>query len=324
MPGSRDVLAFLPQHTTTKSRIMAIVDRGDGMEIDAIATVDRAHEARALCNLLNTPDQSRAFSGLWHALDAAVKANLERAGERMVDKEDDRYLAPLFVHALAADDDPSTNLPGVENIDWVSLFTPTLCPEGGCENCTGCRDGQCGPGGSCPCLSEHIEDCPCPLMNVGPRWAAGIYESLCGSAEVLFEHAQQLMWGIEDSVWFVPRSLTIQPPAFYERLAQGCASLAKAFAHGQAPAPRTIAELIMLDAAAREAIAARTGAGNEQLDIDDLAHLPEGHGDFDLDALWMFQLTDSDWQAIVDSDTVYEPDSMDHIFDLLPEAMELR
>ena len=91
MRKSRDVLAFVPQHTTTKSRVMAIVDKGAGMEIDAIATIDRPHEAVALCNLLNASnDATRTFSGLWYALDDATRASVERAEREMVDEEDDR------------------------------------------------------------------------------------------------------------------------------------------------------------------------------------------------------------------------------------------
>jgi hypothetical protein len=323
MPKSRDVLAFVPQHTTTKSRVMAIVDKGDGMEIDAIATVDAPHEALALCNLLNAPDAPRTFSGLWHLLDGAVRASLERAEQQMVGKEDIRYMAPMFVHVIEDEDDPSAELAHTDDIDWARLFKPTECPEEGCENCSGCADGQCGPGGSCACLKEHVDDCICAVFKVGPRWAAGLYESLRGMAEVLFEHAQEILWGVDDAVHFVPRSLINQSPRFFVRLAETCATLARLVASGHTPVPQTIAELIMLEAAAEEDITNRTGGkDHNQVYIDDVKHLLEGHGDFDMDALWMFQFTDSDWEEIRDHESVYKLGSLDRIFDLLPEAAE--
>ncbi|MGC5331159.1 hypothetical protein [Micromonospora sp. DT62] len=35
-------------------------------------------------------------------------------------------------------------------------------------------------------------------------------------------------------------------------------------------------------------------------------HLPEGHGDFELNALWMFQFIDSEWDKIAEFETTYE------------------
>jgi hypothetical protein len=321
MREARKLLAFVPQHTTTKSRIMAIVDRGDGMEIDAIGTVERAHEALALCNLLNAPDAPRDISGLWHSLDGALRASLERAEGQMVDERDERYMAPMFVHVIDEEEHPSATLRGMKDIDWARLFTPTDCPEQGCGSCTGCADGQCGPEGSCSCLEEDLDDCPCPCLKVGPRWAAVLYESLCGMAEILFEHAQELLWGADESVHFLPDSLIVQSPRFFLRLAQTCSTLAQLLARGHTPVPQTIAELIMLDAAACEGLTNRTGgAGNDELHIEDLQHLPEGHGDFEWDALWMFQFTDSDWEEIRDFDGKYAPGDVDRIFELLPEA----
>ena len=55
----REVIAFVPQHTTTKSRVMAIVDKGNGNELDAIATLDWPYQAVAICNLLNSPTRGR-------------------------------------------------------------------------------------------------------------------------------------------------------------------------------------------------------------------------------------------------------------------------
>ncbi|RFS40987.1 hypothetical protein D0Q02_29965 [Micromonospora craniellae] len=115
-----------------------------------------------------------------------------------------------------------------------------------------------------------------------------------------------------------------QPPDFFVRLAQTCIDLCALLARGVTPVPHTIAELLMLDEAARshlEGHMTRTG-----LDVNarkqEFEHLPEGYGDFEMDALWMFQFTDSDWDKIAESETTYEPYSMDRIFDTLPEAAE--
>jgi hypothetical protein len=132
------------------------------------------------------------------------------------------------------------------------------------------------------------------------------------------------MWGVEEGASFVPKSLVAQPPQFFLRLAQACANLCDELAHGRAPVPRTIAELLMLDEAARSYLDG--WIGGDGLDLDGMKnamnHLPEAHGDFELDALWMFQFTDSDWIEIAESETMYEPYSMDRVFDLLPEAAD--
>jgi hypothetical protein len=299
---------------------MAIVDKGDGMEIDPIAAVDDPYDAIALCNLLNAPNAPRPAFGLWHALSDSVRAALEQAEAQMVDNEDDRYIAPMFLHVIKDEDDPGAELGGMADVDWASLFKPTGCPEEGCENCSGCSDGRCRPGGSCECLLEDADGCVCIPLRLGPRWAAGIYDSLCGMAEALFEHGQQLLWGVEEPVACVPHSLTGQSPHFYVRLAETCATLAKLLAKGQAPIPLSIAELVMLERGAADDIAARSGGrdGNE-LFLDDVKHLPEGHGDFEMGALWMFQFTEFDWEAIRDQEHTFKLGSADFIFDLPPE-----
>ncbi|MEU8111179.1 hypothetical protein [Micromonospora sp. NPDC048947] len=333
----REVIAFVPQHTTTKSRVMAIVDRGNGNELDAIATLDWPHQAVAICNLLNSPDKGQEnFSGLWLSLPASVRSGLEQAAQQRVDVTDERqFLATWFVSELDAPNLPRDG----SKIDWAGLFPVAQCPADGCDYCDGCpsyaerrRDdagsGQCGPGGSCRCLMESSDDdedvCVCPSWGVGPRWAAALYQSLCGMAEVLVDQADGLMWGIEGPAVAFPASLIAQPPEFFVRLAQTCVDLCDLLARGVTPVPHTIAELLMLDEAARSHLESHTTSAGLDVDamMQEFEHLPEGHGDFELDALWMFQFTNSDWEKITESETTYQPYSMDRIFDLLPEAAE--
>ncbi|WP_200827222.1 hypothetical protein [Thermomonospora echinospora] len=315
---------------------MALVDKGSGLEIDAVATVDWPHEAVAICNILNVDDGREALSGLWVSLPASVKANLEKVQEERVGEADGRYpLASLFITELDIPELPDPDA----FIDWAKLFPVAQCPPGGCDWCEGCPghsksrgDGevvnQCAPGGSCSCQSEDLEgdldDCMCGLWDVGPRWAAAIYKSLAEISEVIVSHAEDLMWGVEGPAVGFPRSLVAQAPQFYLRLAQTCMDLCKELESGRVPVPHTIAELIMLDEAARSYLEGRTGG--DGLDRDamekEMGHLPEAHGDFEMDALWMFQFTDSDWIDIVEADTVFDPHTMDRVFDTLPEAKD--
>jgi hypothetical protein len=327
------VVAFLPQHTPSKSRVMAIVDKGSGLEIDAIATVDWPHEAIALSNILNAADEgAQALSGLWAVLPSAVRANLEQASGQLAGPDDGRYgMSRLFVTTLDTPDLP----PPVANIDWARLFPATSCPEQGCDRCTGCAahatvrgesnaSNQCGPGGSCSCVtgkpSADDELCECGFMVIGPRWAAAIYDNLVDLAERLIQRAQNLMRGIEEGNVGVPRSLSFQPPHFYLRLAATCADLCRELAAGREPVPHTIAEAIMLDEAATGTLEAHTG--KDGLEIDALAaewkHLPAAFGDFDLDALWMFQMLDDHWIDIAEAQEVFAPSTVDRIFDLIP------
>ncbi|MEW2475455.1 hypothetical protein AB0875_16825 [Micromonospora gifhornensis] len=334
---SRKVIAFVPQHTTTKSRVMAIVDKGNGNELDAIATLDWPYEAVAICNILNSPDRGlEDFSGLWLSLPASVRAGLKQAAQQRVDDTDKRqFLATWFVSELDVPDLPGDG----SDIDWARLFPVAQCPANGCDYCDGCpphaeRRGddagsnQCGPGGSCRCLTQRLDEeddpCPCGFWGVGPRWAAALYQSLSGTAEVLLDQAEGLMWGNQGPAVGFPPSLIAQPPEFFVRLAQTCIDLCALLARGVTPVPHTIAELLMLDEAARshlEGHMTRTGLDIKAMK-QEFEHLPEGHGDFEMDALWMFQFTDSDWDKIAESETTYEPYSMDRIFDTLPEAAE--
>jgi hypothetical protein len=330
----RDVLAFVPHHTTTKSRVMAILDRGNGLEIDAIATVNWAYEAVAICNMLNVPEKTFKFSGLWYSLPSSVRASLEQARDQLVGEEDEHH--DLALRSIADLDLPELPDPGA-HIDWAKLFPAADCPEEGCPDCDGCPGhakttgderlvNQCAPGGSCSCqttvLGPDEEPCDCTFMVIGPRWAAALYRQLAEVAAVLYEHAEEGMWGVEDGTVGFPKSLCAQPPQFYVRLAQTCADLCTELAEGRVPFPRTTAQFLMLDEAAVSYLADRTGGNGLDLDAmkQETGHLPEAFGDFDLDALWMFQNTESDWAEIAESETVYEPYSMDRIFDELPEA----
>lgn len=309
---------------------MAIVDKSHGLEIDAIATVDWSHEAIALCNILNADNGGEVNSGLWHSLPTSVRANLEKAQtERATEVDELHSFASLFITELDVPELPSPQAA----IDWAELFPTTQCPPDGCGACDGCPGhartrgvdpiaNQCAPGGSCACQSEDLDDCPCSLWDIGPRWAAALYQSLAETAEILIEHAEDRMWGVEGPAVGFPPALIAQPPQFYLRLAQTCADLCGELSSGRVPVPHTIAELIMLDEAARSYISGFIGGGD--LDVEamkqDMGHLPEAHGDFELDALWMFEFTNSDWIDIAETETLFEPYSMDRIFDTLPEA----
>ncbi|GAA4619422.1 hypothetical protein GCM10023195_87800 [Actinoallomurus liliacearum] len=330
----RDILAFVPDLTEAKPQVMAIVDRGNGLNVEPIEIVDWPHEALAICNMLNAPDAIFEISGLWYSLPVGVRVSLEQARERMVGGDNERHeLALLSVAQLDLPELPDREA----DIDWAQLFPSAGCPEEGCPYCDGCPGhaekvegergvNQCAPGGSCSCQTTDLkpddEPCDCMFMVIGPRWAAAIYRELADIAEILCEQAEDLMWGVEGGYVGFPRSLCAQPPQFYVRLAQTCASLCGELAEGRIPIPRTTAEYLMLDEAVTSYLAGWTGRDGLQIDEmkQELAHLPEAHGDFDLDALWMFQSVDSDWVEIAQSETVYEPYSMDRIFDELPGA----
>jgi hypothetical protein len=333
----RKVLAFVPQHTTTKSRVMAIVDKGNGQEIDAVATVDWPHDAVAICNMLNASERGlEQLSSLWASLPASVRASLEQAKEQRVGPDDERdFIASWFITEL---DPPKLPDPRAK-INWAALFPTAGCPADGCDLCDGCIGhakargedpvvNQCAPGGLCACQTDDLADdkdsCICGTWDLGPRWAAALYQSLAETAEVLVEHAEELMWGIDGPACSFPKSLIAQPPQFFLRLAQTCADLCDELGRGRTPVPHTIAELLTLDEAARSYLSGWTGGDGLDLDgmKNEMSHLPEAHGDFELDALWMFQFTDADWIEIAESETVYAPYSMNRIFDLLPEAAD--
>ncbi|MTD58840.1 hypothetical protein [Amycolatopsis pithecellobii] len=331
---SREVLAFVPQHTTTKSRIMAIVDKGRGHEIDAVTTVDWPHEAVALCNILNAAERGHEqVSGLWAALPASARASLAQARDQRVNVDDARFeLATLFITPLTV---PSVPEPDPD-IPWAELFPTTGCPAGGCDTCTGCPAhakargedtsvNQCGPGGSCSCVTAESDDeepCACTFLSIGPRWAAAIHQSLAEAASILVERAEDLMWGVEGPAVGFPGSLAAQPPEFFVRLAQTCIDLCNRLTSGRPPIPDTLADLLMLDEAARSYL--DSFVGNNGLDIEDIKqewpHLPEAPGDFELDALWMLQIAEDEWLEIAESHKIFDPNSMNHIFDKLPES----
>lgn len=330
---SREVLAFVPHFTPSKSRILAIVDKGNGREIDAIATLDHPHEVVAVCNMLNAYDEGQfLISGLWASLPSSVRANLEQAKDQLVGEDDERReLAFDFINEIRRVDLPDRH----RKADWAQLFPISGCPDEGCDQCDGCtahaeyrhdpsQSNQCAPNGRCRCLTEDLDDCCCPTFDVGPRWASAIHESLIETAEALVDHAIDLNWGVEGPAVGFPRSLIAQPPAFYMRLASTCVTLSNELAAGRLPVPHTIAELLMLDEAARSYLTGWTGGNGLELDEirASFRDLPEAHGDFEMGALWVFQFTSSDWIEIADSEEMYEPESMNRVFDLLPEAAD--
>lgn len=327
--NEREILAFVPHNTPSKSRVFAIVAAEyGGARLEALATVGSALEADALCRILASEQDVTVFSGLWASLPDSVRASLERARREVVDHDLASSLAPGIPvpHVLP---DPSAAHP------WAELFRTTRCPDGGCDVCEGCAShrpassdqpvpNECVPGGRCSCVREDLEDCPCALSDLTPRWAEALYRSLTEHAQVLVEVADDQAVGWHDGALdFLTPALSEQGPEFLVRLADACTALARDLSSGRLPIPQTIAEQMMLDRAAVWAGPEREGAKalQDYLTYSGAVDLPEGWGDYDQDALWFFQIDqDSNFDDALYRETPYKPGELEHIFQPLPVA----
>src|SRR6266540_397758 len=269
-------LAFLPMHTPSKHRVLALVDRGDGEVVEAVATFPDPAAAVTLADgltgaLLRQVDaQTRVTAGLDGAPDSvrgAVTTLLaDLAGGGADDEPQLSRIAVALRRAFGAGFDR-----------FPTHGCPTDCPvcttgcRTGCADCPACRDDEC-----------DICDLP---PTVTPRTAAVLHHIAGLLADEVYDDAERGQFpgqaAPEDMV--LPEVVRGQHQHVFRRMARAFDDLAGDLAAGRLPLPACMAEEIALDILIEQA----RDTGGDLIDdgMIKLGRLPSSAHDFAWDHL---------------------------------------
>jgi hypothetical protein len=281
-------LAFLAQHTPGEHRVMAVIDRGEDTELQALAGLPDASSATKLAGALNglLGRQVTAHQRLTEVLDDAPDA--ARAAIEQ--------LLPAL--AAAAAEDPWArrlirHLPAPAGRGYL-LFSTTNCP-GNCEVC-----GTCG-NDCADCEECSHGDCEtCLPVTVTPRTAALLSQALAVLADEAYDHIYRTSVcssGAPGPLGAVPACVSGQDQWFLRRYARAFDDLASDLHAGRLPLPTCAAEEIALDIAIRDA--ERIHHDEDEL-VDDLERdLPASRFDYDWDHLQDALFQDKDYEGLL-------------------------
>jgi len=288
--------AFLPHHTASKHRVMAITGFPGHQQLAAVATVSDATAARRLADALNSLLLGRrnhverldqALTGLPDSVAAAVR-------QLPIEPAESARLAD--------------HLDG-EPIDGILMFRAASCPAGGCVACGKCAD-DCQ---DCEiCRSGSCEDCGRPYLT--PRTARTLTAAGSILADRYFDHAEEVDTGCQQTFGdFVPAVMRHQPAEFFRRMARVFDDLADDLQDGVEPHPLDLAEQLALDLMIREAEAL-----SEDPDMIDsiVEGLPETRYDYAFESLYDVLFEDTDHIGLLYSTSQSEaPGALEFLFE---------
>jgi hypothetical protein len=299
-------LAFLPMHTPSKHRVLAVVDRGDGAVVEAVATFPDPTTAVALADGL-TGALLRQVDAL-----ARVTAALDGAPDSVRSA-----VTSLLANMAAggADDEPQlSRIAAALRRPFGAGFDrfPTHgCPPD-CPVCTtGCRTG-CA---DCPaCRDDECDVCVLPPA-VTPRTAAVLHHVAGLLADEVYDDAERGRFpgqaAPEDMV--LPEVVRGQHQHVFRRMARAFDDLAGDLAAGRLPLPACMAEEIALDILIEQA---RDMGGDLAADgMIKLDGLPATAYDFAWDRLQDVLFQDKDYGGYLYAADAAGPGELDHWFE---------
>jgi hypothetical protein len=299
--STRTYEAFLPHHTASKHRVMAIVDdTGGHTHVQAIATVSDALTACRLADALNSqlldrPNHANRLDAALTGLPDSVRAAVTQL--TIDPKHAHTGRTPLATHLRT---DP---------IDGILLFPTTRCTADQCTVCTDCTN-DCH---NCPLCEDHqCDDCVAPDLT--PRTAYAL--TVAGS--VL---ADQCYDAIDEDTPSTPterREPLPLPPAlhaqnddFIRQMARCFDDLTNDLDNGEWPQPHNLAEQLALHLMIDDAAEAQ--------DTDDLGTpeqlLPQSRFDNDFDSLYHVLFDDTDHTGLLQPQTPHPPGQLDYLFE---------
>ncbi|GAA1024952.1 MULTISPECIES: hypothetical protein [Amycolatopsis] len=279
--------AFLPHHTASKHRIMAITGFPGHPQLLALATVPDATAARRLADALNSRLLGRrnhverldgALTGLPESVAAAVR-------QLPIEPAQDTRLG----RSRLAD-----HLPG-DPVDGILMFPSTVCPSGECTACGNCVDDCqdceiCEEGGCVDCVRPDLT----------PRTAEVLAAAGSILADQYFDHAEEVnAGGPRTFAEIMPAIMAKQPAEFFRRMARVFDDLTNDLQDGVEPHPLDMAEQVALDLMIREA----EGLLDDPDVIESFVQgLPETRYDNEFDNLYDALFEDTDHIGLLYSD----------------------
>jgi hypothetical protein len=283
--------------------VLAIVDRGDGAEADAVATFPDAPSATVLAAALNGVLQQqvtaeRRLASVLSGAPDAVRAAV-------------RDLLPALTSAR---EDPTAlrvvrQLPAVGD-DGVGLFPTTNCSDH-CETCGPCRNDctdceECADGGCETCLP----------VTVTPRTAVLLAQALAVLADEVYDCVYRTGVGRDGApgpLGAVPDCVAGQDEWFLRRYARSFDDLNSDLQVGRYPTPTCTAEEVALDLAIDDA--ERIYQDETEFVAELVAVLPASRFDYDWDALQDVLFQDKDYEGLLDLSTPLSAEDAERWFD---------
>ncbi|OKI24717.1 hypothetical protein A6A25_34495 [Saccharothrix sp. CB00851] len=272
--------AFLPHHTASKHRVMAITRSPGHTQLHALATVSDAITARRLADALNsrllgrrnhTERLDAALVGMPDSVVAAIR-------QLPIDPvEVAQWGRPPLAHRVYGDP-----------IDGILLFPTTACTPGKCASCQDCAN-DCQ---NCAiCEEAGCENCIPPDLT--PRTAHLLATAGSVLADQYFDHADHISDRnpSADELRLLPAIMRRQPAEFVRRMARAFDDLVDDLHDGVEPRPHDMAEQIALDLIIQDAEAMHTDSDM----LNDLDQgLPDTPYDYDFDVLYDLLFEDTD------------------------------
>ncbi|NBH10345.1 hypothetical protein [Amycolatopsis sp. SID8362] len=277
---------FLPHHTASKHRIMAITGFPGHPQLLALATVSNATAARRLADALNS-----------HLL--GRRNHVERLDESLIGLPES---VVATVRQLPIKPAQGTHLGRArladhlhgDPIDGILMFPTTSCASSECVTCGNCVD-DCQ---DCEiCEEGACVDCVRPDLT--PRTARVLAAAGSILADQYFDHAEELNAGHPCTFGeIVPAIMRKQPVEFFRRMARIFDDLTDDLQDGVEPRPLDMSEQIALDLMIQEAEVLF-----EDPDVIDsfVQGLPETRYDYDFNSLYDALFEDMDHIGLLSS-----------------------
>ncbi len=299
-------LAFLPMHVPSRHRVFAVLDRGDGEVVEAVATLPDQAAAVALADgltgvLLRQVDAHNRIAAALHGAPDSVRGAVATlvaalAGGGVDDEAELSRVAVALRRPVVAGFDrfPTHGCPPDCSVCTTGCRT-------GCVDCPACRDDDCDVCGVAPAVT--------------PRTAAVLHHVAGLIADEVYDDAERGQYPGQAAAadMVLPEVVRGQHQHFFRRMARAFDDLAGDLAAGRLPLPACMAEEIALDILIEQA---RDTAGDLAADgMTTLDGLPATAHDFAWDRLQDVLFQDKDYEGYLYGAAAAGDGELDHWFE---------
>jgi hypothetical protein len=293
--------AFLPHHTASKHRVMAITRAiGQHTQLEAIATVGDALTARWLADALN----SRLLDRPNHSerLDAALAGLPDSVRAAVTQLPIDPKHAHIGRTAIAAHIYTSP-------VDGLLLFPTTACTPGQCPNCTDCAN-DCRD--CTTCTDRPCENCVPPDLTPRTAYALTVAGAVLADRcyDAVTGRSTRMTPAERREFLPLPKALHGQDDEFIRRMARCFDDLTADLDNGEPPQLHNLAEQLALHLMIDDADARHT----DDLDTPDEL-LPTSDYDYDFAPLYDVLFEDDDHVGLLEQQRTEPRGQLDYLFD---------
>ncbi len=304
MNATAHYLAFLPMHTPSKHRVLAVVDRGEGEVVEAVATFADQAAADALADgltgaLLRQVDAHAHITAALQGAPDSVRSSVTSLLTNLAGSDDEPQLSPVAV---------ALRRPVAAGFDrFPTHGCPPHCPvcttgcRTGCTDCAACADDDCDICGLPPAVT--------------PRTAAVLHHVAGLLADEVYDDAERGQFPGQAAAadMLLPEVVRGQHQHVFRRMARAFDDLAADLTAGRLPLPACMAEEIALDILIEHA----RDMGDDLIDdrAIKLDGLPSTAHDYAWDHLQDVLFQDKDYEGYLYSAAAAGSGDLDHWFE---------